>query len=157
MFWAEVQAPFYFRRPDLAAQRHNLAEWGTRPLPLLHLASCLGRSFIPRQWIYCSLYFSNSSSSPLNFKFRELSLGIQGSHVSSLRAFVPGLFAKDMVAVPFLVLSLQYYASFKKQIHPIPWVATPSPIGTVMAYLALMVNSQNYQIRRELEWNKEMC
>lgn len=38
-------------------------------------------------------------------KFSELSLGIQGVPcVSSLRAFVPGSFAKDMVAVPFLAL-----------------------------------------------------
>jgi hypothetical protein len=35
----------------------------------------------------------------------ELSLGMQGSPcVSSLRAFVPGPFAKDMVAVPVLAL-----------------------------------------------------
>lgn len=33
VFWAEIQAPCYFSRPGLAAQRHNLAEWETCPLP----------------------------------------------------------------------------------------------------------------------------
>lgn len=55
--------------------------------------------------MYRSPSFSNRTSSSLSFKFSELSLGIQGSpYVSPLRAFVPGLFAKDMVAVPFLAL-----------------------------------------------------
>lgn len=79
VFWAEVQAPCYYSRPDLAAQRHNLAEWGTRPL-LLHLATCLRRSFILRAMdlllsfisptVVPVLWVSSSVSSALAFKDR---------------------------------------------------------------------------------------
>lgn len=104
MFWAEVQAPCYFSIPSLPAQSHNLAGWRTHSLLLLHLASCPWRSFISeRNGFIAPLHSSNGSSSPLCFKFSELSLGIQGfPYVSSLRAFVPGSFAKDMVVVCFL-------------------------------------------------------
>lgn len=106
VFWAEVQAPCYFSRPGLSAQSHNLAEWRTHSLLLPHLASCLWRSFISEHnGFIAPFYSSNGSSSSLSFKFSELSLGTQGfPYVSSLRAFVPGPFAKDMVAVSFLAL-----------------------------------------------------
>lgn len=85
VFWAEVQPPCYFSRPGRPAQRHNLAEWGTCSLLLLHLASCPRRSFILEcKGFIAPFYSSSSSSSSLSFKFSELSFGIQGSpYVSS--------------------------------------------------------------------------
>lgn len=162
VFWAEVQAPCYFSRPGPAAQRHNLAERG--PPPLL-LPASLGQ--LPRkgfhskgQWIYGSLLFLQHQfhfsefqvqwAQPWHSRFslhlilksicpRSICQGYDGS-------FLPGTW---VCSITLLLIS-----------RTIPIFALPLQVLLALSWLNWhewynFINSQNLQIRKKLEWNKE--